>query len=281
MIYEAGTSVSAQSEPADLSIGALSSATGVPVDTLRTWERRYGYPVPSARSEGSHRRYPAETVGTIQLIVRALDLGQRASAVVGRDARELQCLIAEAEQRLGPLSADQQVVKGWIELTRSLDGDALTRGFYRQLAELPALEHFASERAHEFLSAQWRPLSELAQSPARVRVVLATPPGERHVLGLHMAAWVVARAGAHVAFLGGDTPMVELAFAARQCRAQGVVLSVAAGYHGDLRRELEELRARLPSPVQVALGGEGTVPVPQRLNGFKALSDWSEGLLGA
>ena len=307
MIYEAGTSVSAQSEPADLSIGALSSATGVPVDTLRTWERRYGYPVPSARSEGSHRRYPAETVGTIQLIVRALDLGQRASAVVGRDARELQGLIAEAEQRLGPLSADQQVVKGWIELTRSLDGDALTRGFYRQLAELPALEflercmgpylveigsgwasgqlqiyheHFASERAHEFLSAQWRPLSELAQSPARVRVVLATPPGERHVLGLHMAAWVVARAGAHVAFLGGDTPMVELAFAARQCRAQGVVLSVAAGYHGDLRRELDELRARLPSPVQVALGGEGTVPVPQRLNGFKALSDWSEGLLG-
>jgi DNA-binding transcriptional regulator YiaG len=38
-------------EPVTLSIGTLSSATGVPVDTLRTWERRYGFPAPTARTE--------------------------------------------------------------------------------------------------------------------------------------------------------------------------------------------------------------------------------------
>lgn len=302
-------SVSGQPEPADLSIGALSNATGVPVDTLRTWERRYGYPLPSARSGGSHRRYPADTVGVIHLIVRALELGHRAAAVVGRDAGELQRLIAEAEQHLAPLSADQQTVKGWVELTRALDGDGLTRAFHRQLAEMPALEfmercmgpflseigaawgsgqlqiyheHLASERAREFLSAQWQRLSEQGQSPERGSVVLATPQGERHVLGLHMAAWVVARAGAHVGFLGGDTPIPELAAAARQSQARGVVLSVAAGYRGDLQSQLRELKSLLPETVRVAMGGAGSSNVsagPYLLNGFDELLKWTKGLL--
>ena len=74
-------------EPVELSIGTLSSATGVPVDTLRTWERRYGFPVPTTRTGGSHRRYAAETIVQVRLIVRALELGHRPSAVVGRDPR--------------------------------------------------------------------------------------------------------------------------------------------------------------------------------------------------
>ena len=48
-------------EPVELSIGTLSSATGVPVDTLRTWERRYGFPAPVTRTGGSHRRYSVDT----------------------------------------------------------------------------------------------------------------------------------------------------------------------------------------------------------------------------
>src|SRR4051812_25001360 len=80
-------------EPIALSIGTLSSATGVPVDTLRTWERRYGFPSPTARTEGSHRRYAAETIAQVQLIVRALELGHRPSAVVGRDLDELRKLV--------------------------------------------------------------------------------------------------------------------------------------------------------------------------------------------
>jgi DNA-binding transcriptional MerR regulator/methylmalonyl-CoA mutase cobalamin-binding subunit len=292
----------------ELTIGALSSATGVPVDTLRTWERRYGYPVPSARSEGSHRRYSAETIGMIQLIVRALDLGHRASAVVGRAASELQQLIGQGEQRLAPRTPDEQILNTWVELTRALDGDGLTRAFHRQLAEMPAIEflercmgpylveigagwaggqlqiyheHFASEHARAFLSAQWQRLSELGRGAARARVVLATPPGERHVLGLHMAAWIIARSGAYVGFLGGDTPMAEIAAAARQYRAQGVVLSVAAGYRGELQEQLSELRARLPSSVRVAVGGAGSSEVAAegyRLNGLRALADWSDGL---
>ena len=55
---------------ARLSIGALSRATGIPVETLRTWESRYGYPVPERRPSG-HRVYPLESVPRLRRIAEA------------------------------------------------------------------------------------------------------------------------------------------------------------------------------------------------------------------
>ena len=41
---------------ASLTIGDLAHRTGVPISTLRSWERRYGFPEPR-RQRGGHRRY--------------------------------------------------------------------------------------------------------------------------------------------------------------------------------------------------------------------------------
>ena len=61
-----------------IGIGALSTATGVSSETLRTWERRYGVPV-AGRSDGGHRLYPATAIDHIRLIVEAQAQGIRAS----------------------------------------------------------------------------------------------------------------------------------------------------------------------------------------------------------
>ena len=50
-----------------LSIGALARATGVPAETLRTWERRYGFPEPERTSTG-HRRYTLETLERVRMV---------------------------------------------------------------------------------------------------------------------------------------------------------------------------------------------------------------------
>ncbi len=308
-------------EPVELSIGTLSSATGVPVDTLRTWERRYGFPAPTNRTGGSHRRYTADTIAQVRLIVRALELGHRPSAVVGRDPEELRRLI-DAASPPGPApsavstftpaagtepGADPAVLARWMRATHDMDGEGLTTEFQRSLAEMPAIdflehrmgpylhemgeqwargllrvsqEHYASEKAREFLNAQWRGANE--GNRAGSAAVLATPPGEPHALGLHMAAWVIALAGAHVVFLGANTPMAEVAFAVDHHSARGVVLSAAAGYVGDLAAELEDLSARLPRPVSVVLGGAGTrsvAPVYQNMNRFQDLFEWASGLV--
>jgi MerR family transcriptional regulator, light-induced transcriptional regulator len=295
-------------DPLQLSIGTLSQATGVPVDTLRTWERRYGFPVPIARTEGSHRRYPADTISTVQLIVRALDRGHRASEVVGRSAQQLRRLIEASEHSLEPPLKAELIVQDWLRLTRELEGDALTAEFHRCLAEMSAVdflerymgpflvevgarwqrgelriyeEHVASERAREFLSLQWRRLAERPRTPTRPSVILATPCGEPHVLGLHMAAWMVARAGAHIGFLGADTPMAEVALAVKHYAAQGVVLSVAAGYRGDLAQQLLQLASQLSPRVSIAVGGSGTEDVyagARHLNSLGDLLRWTEDL---
>lgn len=307
-------------EPVELSIGTLSSATGVPVDTLRTWERRYGFPVPTTRTGGSHRRYAAETIVQVRLIVRALELGHRPSAVVGRDPEELRRIVdaasvpaAAPEARPAPAapagaepSVDPEVLERWMHLTHDMDGEGLTSEFQRSLAGMPAIdflehrmgpylhemgeqwargalrvsqEHYASEKAREFLNAQWRGANE-GNRGARA-AVLATPPGEPHALGLHMAAWVIALAGAHVVFLGANTPMAEVAFAVERHSAQGVVLSAAAGYSGDLAAEMKDLLARLPRPVKIVLGGAGAHAAglnDRNMNRFKDLFAWAAGL---
>jgi DNA-binding transcriptional MerR regulator len=282
-------------EPVELSIGTLSSATGVPVDTLRTWERRYGFPAPNTRTGGSHRRYAADTIGHVRLIVRALELGHRPSAVVGRNLDELRRLLGPAPSvapAVGATDADARVVARWLELTHALDGDGLIGELHRSLAEMAAIpllerriapylvevgdawargllrvshEHYASERVREFLSAQWRRANE-GQRAGRVSAVLATPSGEQHVLGLHMVAWS------------------EVAFAAEHHSARAVALSVAAGYAGDLEAELAALCAELPRETSLVLGGAGSGAgraVGRIVNSFEDLFTWAEALSGS
>lgn len=84
-----------------LTIGAVSRATGIPVQTLRTWERRYGFPVP-LRTDSGHRRYPIEVVEQLRLVEAALAQGHRASTVVGASTQTLTALLDLAQPAAAP-----------------------------------------------------------------------------------------------------------------------------------------------------------------------------------
>ncbi|MCP2936712.1 MerR family transcriptional regulator, partial [Salmonella enterica subsp. enterica serovar Typhimurium] len=70
--------------------------TGLLKDTLRVWERRYGFPKP-IRDEAGERLYSLEDVGKLRLIRRLMDQGWRPGKLLAASAAELQ-LIIEAEQ---------------------------------------------------------------------------------------------------------------------------------------------------------------------------------------
>jgi len=57
-----------------LSIGQLAERTGVSVETLRAWERRYGVLRP-VRSRGGHRRYSAADVERVMWLINRLTSG--------------------------------------------------------------------------------------------------------------------------------------------------------------------------------------------------------------
>ena len=59
-----------------LSITAVERETGLGKDTLRAWERRYGFPLPQRDATGI-RGYPRVLVDRLALIRRALLAGQR------------------------------------------------------------------------------------------------------------------------------------------------------------------------------------------------------------
>lgn len=271
-----------------MSIGALSKATGVPADTLRTWERRYGFPV-AARTESGHRRYSFDTLRRLHLVTEALSLGHRPSAALTADASTL-------EQMIGPLgrrptaepegTAARQAspvdIEAWFERIVAFESRAFDRElrsawnaigardfvvacvgpFLRELGQRWARgslgvrhEHFASERLREFLTGQWRPLSDAATGPS---FLLATPSSERHVLGLHLVATILTLNGGRVVFLGADTPAEEVGQAAEFHAAQAVLLSAAVG--ADPERMLQEqarIRAAVPAEIAILAGGRG------------------------
>jgi MerR family transcriptional regulator, light-induced transcriptional regulator len=306
-----------------VSIGVAAQMAGLGVETLRNWERRYGFPTP-ARSEGRQRLYALETVERLQLIARALAQGRRAGEVVPLSLRQLEALLGIStrggeETRSGelflaaardPAHEGEGEVAALMDATLSLDGamlDELLRRHWYRLGPVAFLEqvvarflwrlgeswergllsvaheHFASERLRDFLTAQWRPLSERSRGPL---VICATLPGERHVLGLHMVAALVALSGWRVLFLGADLPLEELLCVVAQAeQPRALMISLAADTHATSRRALiETLRAQLSPDIALVLGGAGApadVPGCRRLDDLITLTGWLAGQLRA
>ena len=77
-----------------MTIGAVSRATGIPVNTLRTWERRYNFPV-AERSNGGQRIYAPNVVPHLNLINQALQQGFRPKQVMCISFEELRDLLGK------------------------------------------------------------------------------------------------------------------------------------------------------------------------------------------
>ncbi|NDG58046.1 MAG: MerR family transcriptional regulator, partial [Betaproteobacteria bacterium] len=74
-----------------LSISAVERDTGLSKDTLRVWERRYGFPEPVRDSLGE-RLYPVEQVERLRLIRRLMDAGHRPGKIMRMKPDQLQML---------------------------------------------------------------------------------------------------------------------------------------------------------------------------------------------
>lgn len=74
-----------------LGIAAVERDTRIGKDTLRVWERRYGFPQPQRDANGE-RTYPPEQVARLRIVKRLLDAGHRPNRVVALPLAELQQL---------------------------------------------------------------------------------------------------------------------------------------------------------------------------------------------
>ena len=263
-----------------ISIGAVSSATGIPISTLRTWERRYGFPI-AERSEGGQRLYNIDIIRHLRLINDALKQGFRPKQVMTMRLEELQNLVGSAVEH--PMWEGMTEISEWLDYTKKLDGESLDTGFQSCFAHMGLLkfmtdrlvpfleimgkawsegnleiyqEHFASQRILDFLTQKWRSLSDRGYKSQSV--ICATLPHEQHYLGLHMAATVSALYGFKVIFLGPKTPELDIQACAKQTQTQAVLLSVSITTPREtVLSQLSYLRKILPPDIDLLVGGNG------------------------
>lgn len=84
------------------SIRVVAQRTGLSMEVLRAWERRYGFPRPRRRDGSNRRVYAPEDVERLLRIRCALDAGYRIGDVVDKAPAELDALVrAEARRSAG------------------------------------------------------------------------------------------------------------------------------------------------------------------------------------
>jgi DNA-binding transcriptional MerR regulator/methylmalonyl-CoA mutase cobalamin-binding subunit len=268
------------------SIKAVSQATGLSVETLRAWERRYGIVAPE-RDELGRRVYRPEDVLRLRRLREATDQGhpigrlaplgdlQLASLLEGSANTPLQATcnafverILEAAQRFRAAECEQaltlaiallppqQLARDVLKPLLQEVGDRWHRG------ELTiAQERMVSSSVLKHVSLVLDTYDRCAHRPA---MVFATLPGERHELGLLMSAMLCASQGYKVHYLGPDLPPQEIAQFAREVAAIAVAISIVLlDSVAGVPAQLEVLSRSLGGNVPIWLGGAAARALPR------------------
>ena len=213
----------------------VAASIGVPAPTIRSWERRYGWPEPT-RTRGGHRRYSAAHVRGLQAIRDEIARGrspQQAVVLLRRQAARRRgqhvAELVDAAVAIDPWRT-RRVLAG---LTTVMTVEEAIEGVI-----LPAVreiglqwERGACDVAGEHITTgqirQW--LGQLVQESRPRRpaptVVLSTGPSDFHSLGLEAFAVLLSRQGLNVLLLGALTPVESLAQTVRTLQADAAVIA--------------------------------------------------------
>ena len=272
-----------QGASARYQIRAASKLTGVGIDTLRAWERRYGAVAPARDARA--RLYSETDLVRLRLLRQAVSAGHsvgRIAALGDEDLRRLAATDATATARAAPPPSRvaRTDAAAFADAVATLDTAAIDHEFYRLAAILSPLEllrdvlmptlaqigHDCEQRragiAHEHMvsSAMRNLLGSFLRLYARrdgpARLLFATPSGDRHEIGILGAAILAANSGLAVSYVGPDLPARDIVEAARSSGARALVLGLTlAAKSKERERELRTLVEDLPPEVELWAGG--------------------------
>jgi DNA-binding transcriptional MerR regulator len=218
----------------ELSAAQVAALVGVPATTLRSWERRYGWPRP-ARTPGGHRRYSPVEIDHVRALRDEIAKGRSAQQAVTLLRREAARRRAAEVGRLvqGAVDIDQALVRGALaDVAAAMPAEeAIERVVLPALREIGrrweegacdvAGEHAATGQIRQWLG---RMLDEARPRGAAPSVVLSTGPADFHSVNLDAFAVLLARRGCDPLVLGALTPVSSLLQAVRALGAKGAVV---------------------------------------------------------
>jgi len=238
---------------------AVVQRTGVPADTFRAWERRYGLPNPT-RTPGNQRLYTERDIATIAwlrdqtnggmtisqaiMLFNSTDSPRRTSSsngdtFNGHVARtespanspfdELRDRLVDALVSLDGMTADR-IVEESLALTnvenvclQVLQAALISIGDRWQHGSANiAMEHFAASYVQRKFGALF---NQSNPDEGRGPIVAACPEGEQHDIGLLLICVFLSRRGYKIVYLGANLPLDDLALSVERVQPLLVILS--------------------------------------------------------
>jgi DNA-binding transcriptional MerR regulator/methylmalonyl-CoA mutase cobalamin-binding subunit len=286
-------------------ISAVAKLTGIPLDTLRAWERRYRTIIPKRAARG--RVYSEEQIQKLLLLRQAVELGHSIGQVAGLGEQQLRELLGKSAAIVAGGSASTATDANEVlvpvlralerfdyagtdrEINRLVVAMGSPRNFVHQAA-LP-LMRTVGERWHEGKCsiAQEHMLTNLltgvlaslvrTYSPSNppARVLLATPTNERHAFPTLAAAMLIAAGGLGAIYLGTDLPAADIVLSARKSEADVVLLSLSSAPNSELLDDLRYIARKVRPATALWLGGAPALRLDQATAGsrWRVLRDFS------
>jgi MerR family transcriptional regulator, light-induced transcriptional regulator len=284
-------------------IKRASEMVGVPVATLRAWQRRYGVVNPG-RSASGYRLFGADDIAVLRrmqaLVASGWSPKEAAAAAAStepdleseptdlpRDKMPRSRAARGAGTEMGDLVAAAAALDP-VAITRLLD-DHFAKGSFEQVVDgwlLPELErlgrawadgavsvageHLAAAAVQRRLSAAFDAAAlDSARSPL---LLTGLPPGCRHELGILAFATAARRQGLAVVHLGSDLPLRDWLTAADRHQPDAVVIAVPT--LNDVAPALEIVEGFAARRELIAIGGrhqEAVLEAAGRLGGRSAV----------
>src|SRR5271166_5312561 len=265
-------------------IRAAANLTGLSIDTLRAWERRYQAVTPIRGERG--RVYGEGHIRRLILLRDAVARGHAIGQVAGLGDSALEKLLVgpvSAAKTLEPDKTKQPVSDALIPVVTAIESfDYATANFHlgrlatllpvdRLVSEvvLPlmtlvgdrwldgtlsiAQEHMTSSILRNLLGGLVRLNTSSNQSQ---RILFATPSGEMHEFGILAAAMLAVAGGFEALYLGSSLPALEIVAAAERTSPRAVVVGIKASEPTQATMdELRLLAAKLPKTAELWIGG--------------------------
>lgn len=262
-------------------IRIAAQQTGIAIDTIRAWERRYQAVVPT-RAKGG-RLFSETEIQRLILLKKAVDAGYNIGQIAKLSRAELEASFGE-NAHLSSQNQDLTLDPGQdqiLEYIKAYDAVAADNAMGKLAALLGprqfcfevlipllnrvgqdwhlghmnmAQEHMASNLMRSLVGTLLRMHQP---SPFAPKAICSSPSGEFHEFGILAATLLLLSSGCYPIYLGPNLPAKEIAAAVQQTQARILVLGVRpqAEICQETQQEITSIHGALPAGTSMFVGG--------------------------